>query len=771
MEKDSEVTHPYATRSATRRESARLEVENISTIDESEAANVNGREARVTAESPDPTPDANLTESEEMDCDRPAEAMPSALNESMIEFRLTCASQLERLRNIDQEMVDGIKQLEFNVANMTGADDSDLSDLDEASSCNIRRNRSSTPTRLEADQQGNRRRTPSPAFSDISSIAPYNPAALAPVRYEHDEEDRQEQARRATYLQAVNHHNARLLEEEHHEQQRAWRAQDDAIQQAQAEIDATKQKYHEERSHTLDSLGQTIDIGARQQQHLQRINMLTNRATTIKQRVNTRCQERASQAAPPVNAERRNRQHPPRADQGAPVRSTAPPPEPQIRIPPRAVRPNTLPLRGSSIPPSRSRALVAWPLNQSLVSREGSNPNSTAGVHDSEARGTRFRGTRRRQHDGGGYPSDSSEDDSSDNSSSGDEGRGHNAPRKRYNRNTKRVELKPNCFNGKNWPSYRLHFLSCVEGNSWSKKMAVKVLKTKLVDDAAYVLQQRQNGVWSLKGLLGALDCRYSQVGGPNYLIRQALHYAHQNSSESLQHYVDRIMSIVWGKLNDQELEDQLALDQFLVGVIDPELQQFLGEQPRMKSLFDALKMARDWELSEQHTQDRKAKIKASGARHEPPATPNSDDRVNLMKQLEREKERNKQLQINAEVDRRLRHQEAPRPNNIRNQHVRFDNPPRSTQQPYQEQHQPQQHFHGTAAPNQNNYNRPPAPRGNFEPGRGGYRNNAPPRYQGYYNPNNQPGGNRPSGPPQEERRGFPPGQAQGPPGETQRSA
>lgn len=140
------------------------------------------------------------------------------------------------------------------------------------------------------------------------------------------------------------------------------------------------------------------------------------------------------------------------------------PPQPLNRVVPPQPQSNQ-----GRRPASNSQAVVAWPLNQSLASREGSNPNSTAGVHDSGTRGTRFRGFRPRQHrrdggrGGGGSPPDSSDDSSED--SSDDEAAAYPNARKRYNRHARRVELKPNCFNGKNWSSYKLHFLSCVESN------------------------------------------------------------------------------------------------------------------------------------------------------------------------------------------------------------------------------------------------------------------------------------------------------------------
>ena len=745
----------YVTRSVARRESEVARVESMSVEDDSEVRS--GPVTGVTAGSMDDTTNYVESTGDEIVADvtmniLEPEALP--LNESMIEFRETCAAHLQFLRDHDDRMEEGIKELEGNVIKMEAMaeleDFSMTSDEDRA-----RENRSSTPTLIDLGPDESVKRTPSPSFSDISSIAPFPAHPLTPIQYSHDEEDRRERERREARTHDYIQSNAQRADRERHHQARLIRERERVVTQQMEKMDHNRRQYHNERCHALGTLSQAAEIAAKQTQQIQRVNMLTNRASTT--RPKTRVQPEV------VND---NRQRPRRISNDnhrrRSSRSTS-----RARHSPnrRHARPTTLavPRRDQR---NSDRAIVTWPLDQSLVSREGSNSNSTAGVHDSGVRGARFKGYRKKQHGGDNYPSDSSDDSSSEDESSDEDGSRHNAPRRRYNKGTKRVELKPNCFNGKNWPSYRLHFLSCVEGNSWSKKMAVKVLKTKLVDDAAYVLQQRQNGVWSLKGLLGALDCRYSQVGGPNYLIRQALHYAHQKPTESLQHYVDRIMGIVWGKLNDQELEDQLALDQFLVGVIDPELQQFLGEQPRMKSLFDALKMARDWELSEQHTQARKATIKLGKAanvntnQQEPVS---SDDRVMLMRQLEKERERNRQLQINAEVDKRLRQQEIPRNNNFRNQYVRFDSqvrgqvpPPEANQHPH---YQPP-----IVAPNQP-YMRPPAPRGGYNGGRGGYRSGPPPpQYHGNFNNQGNTGGPRPHMP-QDDRRGPPPGQPQGPPG------
>lgn len=649
------------------------------------------------------------------------------LDESMIEFRERSAEQLDRLRQIEAEMEEGMKTLTQNTAALEVQEEAlDLSVAVGRPDKQLHCSRSSTPTSPEDIDFGRGPRAISPSISDISSIAGpdldlhQRPTSLSVGR------GYAEPAGRVARAQAFAQ-NMQIAK--HEEEQRRRQAECDYdINQRIATVDRVRQKYHNERRHALHTMGQTIAVNARQADRLKRINMLTTRVSTSKA---------TTQSLP--------------KKKGGPVKQSSP----------CAARRERFPTQTSSRAPQRrhtaesSRALATWPLDQSLVSREGSNPNSTAGVHDSEARGTRSKSRRKshtRTRGGGGNPPSSSEDSSEEDSSS-DSGSEYNSPRRRFNRHTKRVELKPNCFNGKNWPSYKLHFLSCVEGNGWSKKMAVKVLKTKLVDDAAYVLQQRQNGVWSMKGLLGALDCRYSQVGGPNYLIRQALHYAHQTSKESLQHYVDRIMGIVWRKLNDPELEDQLALDQFLVGVIDPELQQFLGEQPRMKSLFDALKMARDWELSEQHTRERKAGIKLGKGSALDSHTETGDDRLQLMRQLEKEKDRNKQLQVNAEVDRRLRNQEGGRQprNDFRNQSTRYEQSPRG---PPASATQEQAGFHQNYGPprqqpqhnqqfqqNQGNYPRQSNYRGGYQQNRGGYRNQ-------FNNNNNQ---NYQQGPPPQQ--------------------
>lgn len=201
-------------------------------------------------------------------------------------------------------------------------------------------------------------------------------------------------------------------------------------------------------------------------------------------------------------------------------------------------------------------------------------------------------------------------------------------------------------------------------------------------------------------------------------------------------------MSIVLGKLGDPDLEDQLALDQFLVGVNDPELLQHMGEQPRMKSLYDALRLARDWERSEQHTQARKATLKLTKGAIVEPTSEGNDDRLQLMRQLDKERERNRQLQVNAEVDRRLRQHEAPRPprnqDQYRQQSMRFEQSPRNqSSQPMLDPHQsqqsmappPSQQFPSHQPPNyQGNYPRQQTLRGNMN--RGNFRGPSP-GYQG----------------------------------------
>lgn len=748
------------TRAATRRESEGLRAESSENRPRNDVELLTEPTTEVTASVADETIDYEYPSPAEGSEERKNEQEEIPLNESMIEFRETCSIQLNRLREIGDAMDVGIRQLEVNTARICAENAADqTSDSDDEIQF---RDRSSTPTLVDVDRHLGRKRTPSPDFSDISSIAAYEPAPLAPIGYSQEEEDQLERERREARTRDFVFQNQQADLRERQEQERSLRQKENEILQRIAEVDEARQKYHNERCHTLGTIGQALAISERQTQQLQRVNMLTNRATASRK---TQAGDGKKSNRDKVKSSKVKREHTVVHD----LPTTNGLRDMNIRASgSRPVRPSTLDVPRPPGATNRTRAIAPWPLDPSLVVPAGSTYHDTTVVTELGSRRERTREHRRRQRAGQGPPSDSSGDSSEEDSSS-DEGGRYNEPRQRYNRYTRRVELKPNCFNGKNWPSYRLHFLSCVEGNGWSKKLAVKVLKTKLVDDAAYVLQQRQNGVWSLKGLLGALDCRYSQVGGPNYLIRQALHYAHQENAETLQHYVDRIMGIVWGKLNDQELEDQLALDQFLVGVSDPELQQFLGEQPRMRSLFDALKMARDWELSEQHTQARKATIKLgkdTASNTAANRNSDSDERVILMRQLDKEKERNRQLQINAEVDRRLRQQEVPRAD-IRNQNVRFDNQsrpaPSQQREGFQQQQQNQYHQPSQQQHQHQQYNRPPAQRGGYSAGRGGYRNNQPPSYNQQYQQGPPAGGPRQFHQ-QDDRRGPPPGQAQGPP-------
>ena len=59
-------------------------------------------------------------------------------------------------------------------------------------------------------------------------------------------------------------------------------------------------------------------------------------------------------------------------------------------------------------------------------------------------------------------------------------------------RNTIPFVSKPQCFDGKNWDSYKVHFTACVAANRWSTAEAVSILSAKLISEAALVLTQKQ---------------------------------------------------------------------------------------------------------------------------------------------------------------------------------------------------------------------------------------------------------------------------------------
>ena len=169
---------------------------------------------------------------------------------------------------------------------------------------------------------------------------------------------------------------------------------------------------------------------------------------------------------------------------------------------------------------------------------------------------------------------------------------------------SRRYISKPRNFDGTNWASYRLHFMSCVRSNNWREPDAAQILTAHLSGEAAFVLTSRHADEWTLEELLRVLDARY-EVAGPDYIVRGKLRRTNQRPGEALQHFADSIMKITWSRYGINGAD--LAREQFIFGLCDSRMQKHVAKRVP-DSLEAALLIARQYEETDRWVQSSQRK-------------------------------------------------------------------------------------------------------------------------------------------------------------------
>ena len=168
---------------------------------------------------------------------------------------------------------------------------------------------------------------------------------------------------------------------------------------------------------------------------------------------------------------------------------------------------------------------------------------------------------------------------------------------------------KPQCFDGKNWDSYKVHFTACVAANNWSTAESVSILSAKLIGEAALVLTQKQLSAWTYGELLKALDDRYS-VTGPTYILKSKLRSTYQRPDQTVQSFGDELTTLVVGKLADYQEEQRRILEQFVEGLYHGHTSKSVArKQPT--TLQEAIHLAQEHEQMHEwvHRREHKPEV------------------------------------------------------------------------------------------------------------------------------------------------------------------
>ena len=153
--------------------------------------------------------------------------------------------------------------------------------------------------------------------------------------------------------------------------------------------------------------------------------------------------------------------------------------------------------------------------------------------------------------------------------------------------------IKPRKFDGKNWPGYRLHFMSCAQANGWAASQSAMVLKACLNEETALNLRRNLRCKdASLEEIFQCLD-EIHCAPGPEFVLRGKLRRLMQRPDQSVHSYQVELKALLAHQADPEESAG--AVEQFIFGLNDPYMQKYVAKRCPA-DLHDALQYARSYE-------------------------------------------------------------------------------------------------------------------------------------------------------------------------------